>query len=352
MHEPTEDPRTREPAVRYSADLVFVGGIGSGGTDLLMNVLNGHPEIFIPGEFPFLAGLSDRFGPTVPAAEVNELIEALEKADAYRTFMHHYWDNFVANRHEPVSRPPLPAAADGDYTVATVYQWLLGVPEHIRWTGNKTPANTQNIARLRGLFPRARFILIVRDVRDVVVSWKRRWRRDPLLTAEKYRRRMLSGYEQAQAVENGAALIVRYEDLLDDFELQCSHICDFLGLELSPQMLSFHEHVNRSFASKPNYHRPLLPGNYGKWQQELESRSVRRVEEIAFPAMTAYGYTPSIATSPRPITRWECQRGRVRDVYGALTVNNRFEGQNPVLRTVKNLAFLTRKATTERSVVD
>ena len=69
------------------------------------------------------------------------------------------------------------------------------------------------------------------------------------------------------------------------------------------------------------------------------------------PAMTAYGYTPAEASSGRPITRRERLQGRVRDVYGTVAVNNRFEGQHPVVRTAKSLAFAARKATTQRSVV-
>ena len=38
---------------------LFVGGFPSGGTDLLKNILNAHPDIYINGEMPFLYKLAN-----------------------------------------------------------------------------------------------------------------------------------------------------------------------------------------------------------------------------------------------------------------------------------------------------
>jgi Sulfotransferase family len=331
--------------------LVFVGGFPSGGTDLLQSILNAHSQVFIPGEFPFLSEVAARFGASVPAAEVDALIDALKKADGYDHFFQDHWHNFTTNRRDPVELEPMPEPVNGGYEVATIYNWLLGVPEHIRWCGNKTPSNTENIDRLNRLFPKARFIVIVRDVRDVVCSWEAKWGRDAVLTADKYQRRMLLGLDHLGALDSTAWCVVHFERLLDNFEDECRRMCDLLELEFEPSMFRFHEHVTKFLDGKPNWGRPLVPGNYGKWRTTLPHRRLVRVEEVAFPAMRALNYAPEVARRPRPLTRWEWARGRARDVYSTVVVGNRYQRNGRIVNQLKTIALNVRKVTRHRVVM-
>lgn len=332
-------------------ELVFLGGFPSGGTDLLMSVLNAHPQVFIPGEFPFLAGLADRYGPTVPAAHVDRLVADLRHSDAYNNFVHHHWRNFLANRRDPVELGPLPAADDAEYRIADVYRWLLGVPAEVRVCGNKTPSNTENIDRLRRLFPEARFVVISRDIRDVALSWERKWGRDQLLTAHKYNRRMLLGLEHAADLGATRTCFVRFEDLLDDLERACRRLCEFLGLEFDPEMLRFHEHVTKQIDGKPNWGKPLIAGNHSRWRERIAPERVERIEEVAFEAMTALGYRPQAARGPRRLRRWELARGRARDISSTLAVNNRYQRGERLSSHLKNVAFNVRKVVSQRSMI-
>lgn len=338
------------PAPPATARLVFLCGVASGGTDLLQNVVNGHPAVFIPGEFPFLAQAADRFGGSVGPEERDHLIAELRRLDEYNTFVHHHYVNYMANRKDPVTLGPPPGPrSDGRVHVDDVYRWLVGVPHEKAWTGNKTPTNTENMDRLKRLFPDSRFIVIVRDVRDVALSWRRKWGKDDLLAAAKWERRLKRGRELAAAMPD-EVLFLRYEDLLDDLETTCRQICAFLELEWDPEMLTFYERVHKKMTGKPNWGKPIVPGNYGKWRDAYSPSQARRLEELGFEGLTAHGYAVEQARGPRPLTRWENARGLTRDVCATLFVGNRHTKSGRLRARGRKLRFEIRKRFFRRSV--
>ncbi len=328
---------------RVDAGMVFVCGFPSGGTDLVMSVMNAHPQVFLPGEFPLLPALADQYGAAVDAARFDELIIAMRKLDGYHNFVNHHWRNFAANRRDPIELPDPPSTTNGQISTTAAYQWLLGVPASAAWTGNKTPDNLQNVARLVRLFPNARFVVIARDVRDIVVSAKRKWGKDELLTAHKWDARMLLGLEQLRDLEPERGVVFKFEELLRDLEATSRRLCEFLGLEWSVNMLSFHEHTTKHIDGKPNWGKPLASENTGKWRSQLRPSSVRRVEEIAFAGMQALGYPPSVAERPAPLTRTERMRGRARDVISTLVVGNRYQQRRRLRSRLNNIVFQVRK---------
>jgi Sulfotransferase family len=332
---PGPEAESARPHGRSTPGLVFICGFASGGTDLLKNVMNAHPAISLPGEFPFLPKLADEFEGEVAGDEVPRLVERLHELDVYGNF--------------PSTHARLPASANGHYALAEVYA-ALAAPRGVSWTGNKTPSNTQNIDRLRALFPRAKFIVIVRDVRDVALSWDRKWGKHKLLCAAKWDRRMRQGRALARRLPEEDVLVVRYEDLLRDLEAVTRDICRFLELEHVHQMLDFHRHVPDIVPGKINYGRPIVPANREKWRRALSAREVRRIEEIAYRGLTEFGYEPSLATRARPITRFEVVRGRTRDAFATLFVGNRALEGGRLRARVRTLRFELRKLLMRRSV--
>jgi hypothetical protein len=331
------------------ARMVFLCGVASGGTDIFQNVVNGHPQIFVPGEFPFLPAAAERFGGDVAPDEVDDLVAELRRLDVYNNFVHHHYDNFMANRRDPVELgpPPVPGP-NGRVSVSAVFQWLMGVPDGIAWTGNKTPNNSENIDKLRRLFPHARFILIVRDGRDVALSWQRKWGKDPLLAIDKWRRRLARARTLSRDFEDDL-LVVRFETLLEDLEGTCRRICDFLELEMSPDMLHFEQHVHKRIDGKPNWGKPLVRGNYGKWRA-LPPARVRRLEEVAFDELRHWGYEIAYAGGPRPLSRFDRVRGTLRDGYATVFVGNRFQEQERLRERVKQVSLDIHKLVFHRSI--
>jgi hypothetical protein len=235
-------------------------------------------------------------------------------------------------------------------SLAAIYQWMLGVPPHISWTGNKTPTNTENVDRLARAFPDARFIIIVRDPRDVAMSWRRRWDRDERLTAAKWEGRLARGRAHLARLPADRHLVVRYEDILDDLEAACRAICGFLGLPFDERMLSFHEHVTKTIGGQENRGRALVGGNSRKWETGLEPALTRRIEEIAWSGMHEYGYEPARATGPRAITHRERAVGRAQDVRAVLFSPNRLQSVDRRKAHVKRIVLQAKKHLLHRDI--
>ncbi len=303
----------REGASEKSG-LVHVCGFPSSGTDLLSNFLSSHPDIHVRGEFPMLPKLARRFGAAVPWEQVNDLVEALRAGDVYRNFENRYP---ALNADE--TRPLV--------TVAEVYGAML-TNRHVRWRGNKTPQNTENMDRLLYLFPETRFIFISRDIRDICLSWREKWAKDIYLCAARWNARMMRGLDVAATLPPGRLLTLRFEELISDPAEVGRKICNFLGLEFNENFINYHLFVKASPDGKKNYGRPMKPQNREKWRTALTTKEVRRIEEIALPSMQRLGYPPEHATSARPITGGELARGLVMDASSALLIGNRYWKRN------------------------
>lgn len=144
----------------------------------------------------------------------------------------------------------------------------------------KTPAHIHKIDEMRSAMRGCRFILMVRDGRDVAVSIAqrqggnfdagvRRWIRDNNALAKQLKR--------------PDVFLVRYEDLVQAPADTVRHVCEFIGISFDPKMLDFHKTPRRWFnrrlvgnAKLTEHHerrnrqinQPIFDGR-GRWQTSL-----------------------------------------------------------------------------------
>jgi Sulfotransferase family len=308
-------------------NLVFLCGFPSSGTDLLKNVINAHPDVWINGEFPFLHQLASIYGTTVTVSQVDEVIAALRHTDVYHNF----------------ANPNPNLTAEGtDYSFAEIYAAML-TDKPCRWKGNKTPQNTEHIDALRVLFPGAKFIVIIRDVREVALSWSNKWGKHKVLCAAKWNTRMLRGARLLQELKSNDFLLIKYEALLSDLENTARRICDFLQIEYCDSMIEFHKRVHTILDGKVNYGRALIKDNSDKWITKLSAKQIRRIEEVAFQALRTFDYPITMAKEPRPITKWEKYGGLAWDVFAVVFVGNRAVKGSKLLDRWKTVVFEIRK---------
>lgn len=138
----------------------------------------------------------------------------------------------------------------------------------------------RNAPRMAGLFPKAKFIHLLRDPRDVARSsvgmgWNgnsyfgvRHW-----IGTEK-------GWEEA-GIAPEQVLTVRFEELMQDLEAGLGEICAFLDLDFEPRMLDYH---------KTSTYGPPDPNIAQKWRKKAGAREIARIEGLAGPLMDARGY--------------------------------------------------------------
>jgi len=274
----------------------FIVGVGRSGTTLLRLMLDAHSAVAVPTETHFLADLppsptADEFlavvteGPTWP----NLVLDKAIFAEAVRAI-------------EPFS---VGAAARCFFQC---YAALFGKP---RW-GDKTPRYRGCMAAIQRQLPEAHFIHLVRDGRDVALSYRGLWfgPGDDIATQARF---WVSEIEKArqQSANLPNYREVRYEDLVTRPAAVLAMLCDYLDLPFEPAMLEYHiraaarlAEFKRVFgpdgAQLPDLDafvaihsltsRPPDPSRIGRWQSEMNDEDQQSYEYVAGPLLRELGY--------------------------------------------------------------
>jgi tetratricopeptide (TPR) repeat protein len=165
---------------------------------------------------------------------------------------------------------------------------------------DKNPALNVLIPAVARIFPEARFLVAIRDPRDVCLScFMQPLPLNPVssayLTLEGTVRQFISvmGFWRSLApMLKNDWIEVRYEDLVGDLETTARHVLGFLGLPWSADVLRFHEHARTKLLRSRSYAdvtQPIFRRAVGRW---------RNYEKYLEPWMgpldrfvAAYGYT-------------------------------------------------------------
>lgn len=163
---------------------------------------------------------------------------------------------------------------------------------------DKHPLRTHMAPFLLWLLPGSKSIIPIRDPRDVVVSnYTQDMQHHDLYTLD----RIVSYYEacfgfwlKIRDWMGDAALEVRYEETVVDFQGQVTRVLEFLGLEWDPAILGFHERAQKTYVGTPSYLAVAQPVNQqaiGRWRRYEEQ--LRPVLDRLEPFVEAFGYEPS-----------------------------------------------------------
>lgn len=107
--------------------------------------------------------------------------------------------------------------------------------------------------RLPDLWPKARFVYLQRDPRDVAQSVVQMgWAGNTYFAADTWLKAERNLRLLKDKIEPGALLMLKYEDLVADVEHHLSDVCKFVGVPYSSDMLTYPENSTYS-AADPRY---------------------------------------------------------------------------------------------------
>jgi hypothetical protein len=151
--------------------------------------------------------------------------------------------------------------------------------------------------RLLRLWPRARFVHLVRDGRDVARSCVGMgWAGNVWHAAERWIAAESLWDALAPRLAPGRVHELRYEDLVRTPERELERLCAFLGVEPDPGMLAYDR--------DSSYARPD-PRLIGRWRTQLAPAELALLEARIGPLLCARGYEPSgvAPVHPGPLRR-------------------------------------------------
>ncbi len=243
-------------------EFVFIGGAGRSGTTLLRAMLDAHPRIACGPELklvPAICSLRDQWwsamGHDLLAAGLNE-----SKLDAaVRSF------------------------------VTTLLEGMVSDPSEVR-IAEKTPHNLLHMSMLGRLYPRARFVHVVRDGRAVAASLVRQAWKDPSTgepvwyckdpaSGARYWSQVVQTIREQSAQVPGRYLELRYEDLVRQPRVTMARLLAFLGEAWHEDVLSHHDQVRVSSleSSSAAVAGPVTTSAVDRWRSELRPEDLEAI---------------------------------------------------------------------------
>lgn len=291
---------------------LFVIGNPRSGTSLLRLMLSSHSRVLIPPECGFIVWLHDKYAQWTQASTQDAQARSafLDDLNACKKF-----DTWGLAREQVETtilalQPQSYAALCG----AVVFAYARAQGKDISLWGDKNNFYTQCVDTLIGLYPAARFLHIVRDGRDVAVSYREVMRSSssspyaPHLNtdagdiAAEWSDNVTRVEQSLSGIASSRRALVHYEDLVADPEAAMIKICEWLGLEFQPGMLSPHLQGDGRGLEPPatlDWKRrtlePVSADTVGRYRVAMPADDIQSFEAIAGPVLTRFGYSPAPA---------------------------------------------------------
>jgi hypothetical protein len=288
---------------------VFIVGFPRSGTTLLRAMLDSHPDLAIPPEshfIPLLWSVRRRYE-SPSGFDADGLVSDILNARRFRE-----WGlprDAVIRQVEALRRPSF------ESVVEAVFMAYAEVRGKHRW-GDKTPGYSLEIPLISKLWPESRFIHVIRDGRDVALSFLDVFRRNAGLpmVAEAWARRTRKARSDGRSLGSNRYFEMHYEYIVSDTEAALRDVCKAINLDFRPQMLRYYERAGGSIPSREKrLHKNVLkPPTSGlrDWRSQMDPRSASIFEAIAGNELTAFGYERA-HPEPSAVIRVRAGAGRI-----------------------------------------
>lgn len=285
---------------------VFILGNPRSGTSLFRLMLNAHPQIISPPECGFLhwwhANYKDWNHTYNTLSQVNEFVHDLKSSKKIED-----WNlDFVKLKQKIIEQNPKNYAELSEIVYLMFAEQKGKKPIII---ADKNNYYINHLNDLNEIWPTAKYILLVRDGRDVACSYLNI---EKLVTDSPYKPKLsneISTIAKEWVTNNSniidfinsfdseRGIIVRYEDVVTSPEFYLSKVCSFLGVDFNDEMLTYYI-KNASQQDEPSstldWKMKTLEkpdeNNIGKYKTELSKEDYNEFNSIAIPLLRIFNY--------------------------------------------------------------
>ncbi len=262
---------------------VFIVGLPRSGTKLIRSILNGSSRIFIArietDFLPYWVKKWEEFGDLSEISNFRKFYARCQRLP-YFEYMHRENNIVGIDRWHSQCREFTPQAvfealikADAEFITGEIW-------------GDKSPSYVEHLPLLKELFPDARVIHVVRDVRDYCLSIHAAWGKQPLRAAQRW----VDGIAAARAASNAFTtdyLEVKYESVLESPVDTVKEMCDFLSIEFDPGMLEFTHATENIGAAR--FTKGIYAKNLRKYEYSMSEQQCLRIEQVACTCFVSWG---------------------------------------------------------------
>lgn len=287
--------------------IVFIVGKGRSGTSLLQTILDANPEVITANESPFIIHLKQKYSAVKKwtSEKLDEFIIDLYK-DIRFSFL---WKINANDLKRLFNSYPL---CQLDFSVLCKLVYLsVSSPFPKGKTSlivDKNPIYSFFINELIELFPNAKFIHIIRDYRDNVISTRKAFTiKNVARLAQSWKRH--NKYIDYYKIKHPSRFYtLRYEDLVTNPEKSISELFEFLTISFDSNILYFHKTTRRIFNDERvnndiltgivdkihvNLLNPINTERIDKWKNELTISEIEVIDYITGDYAKKYNYIRS-----------------------------------------------------------
>jgi hypothetical protein len=277
---------------------IFVVGAPRSGTTLLKDILNRHADVHLFNEVHFFERIWDdrgRLGSLEGAPEMDRAASVL-----YELMCAHGSDGEVAATLPPPLFAQKAQSLGGGYS--GLLEALLTTASEMhgaRHWGDSSPQDVLYLSTLFCWYPEARVIVMARDPRAFMASYKNYFRRamasykeryNPLTVSLLWRSYMTAALSSRSAAFASKVRIQGYEDLVADPASNVDAICKHVGIDFQPDMLDVPK-ANSSYAPGEGG-TGIFSSSKDRWRQELTPTEQWLAESVCGPTMKTLNYEP------------------------------------------------------------
>jgi Sulfotransferase family len=292
-----------------NAPPLFVVGAPRSGTSLLRNLVRSCEGVYLPPD-------ETQF---IPA--YIELVERRATTKALVSLVEHtaFCRNMRRRGFWP-SRPDLMKVFENSNPAVAIPKLMReladceGLEPPKIW-GDKTPRYIHFLERLRESFPDARFIVVLRDPRDAVLSMSEAWGRSLGRGAIVWREAARIADREINLRKAPDTILVRYEDIALNPEQTMLEVAKWLGAAFSPATLEEYVGEEKWGAARGD---KVVTTSIGRFREKLSGTDVALIESIALAEMQSMGYAPERAKEPYSPTRMQQWWWRISDAAHSL----------------------------------
>ncbi len=264
----------------------FIVGSGRSGNTLLRRILNSHSDLYIPPETYVLGGSIKQFV-LYPFVKWNHMVQLIysnfEFNHEFETFQMKDLKELVATvSNEKREKRSLSFILDNFYKQYAKAHNIVSK----RW-GDKTPLNTFFMNELSLVFPKGKFIHIIRNPYDSISSYVKSGIYQDVESASK---RWVDSLELA--IQFGEKypekyIEIFYEELVNDPREQTNKICKFLDIRFEDTMLETRRNTEKLGDVEMRKHhenvtKPISTDSIGKGKKSLSDEEIMIIDKVIY----------------------------------------------------------------------
>lgn len=272
---------------------ILMIGTQRSGSNLMRLMLNQIPTIEAPHPphilqrlMPLMSSYKDLSDASTFAQLVDDVCQLVELNPVP-------WEGVVLDRQDIANRCTQNSLVA---VFSAVYDVLAETRDAETWCC-KSLSNVHYVPEIDEYLPKAKYLYLYRDGRDVAVSFKKAvvGQKHFYHIAQDWAKAQRAALKMRQKFDESQFFSISYESLTGSPEESLKALCKFLEVEYSPSMMSFHEsseakNTASSSSLWDNVTKPIMNQNTKKFLKQASEEEVRIFELVAGDVLDALGY--------------------------------------------------------------